>query len=124
MGERSFLEGVSRGLARKCPACGHGRAFKSYLKLVDHCAHCGMALGRIRADDMPPYVTMFIVGHIVVPLALLGVQHFDFALWMEMTFWPTLAVVLTLGLLPFVKGGCVGAMWALKLTGNESQGAG
>jgi len=124
MSNRSIVESVKRGLTRRCPACGQGHAFTSYLKLVDTCASCGTSLGHIRADDMPPYVTIFIVGHIVVPLALTVMRHWDMALWFEMTLWPLLALVLTLALLPFVKGGCVGAMWALKLSGSESHGAG
>jgi uncharacterized protein (DUF983 family) len=119
-----MVEGVSRGLVRRCPACGRGHAFQSYLKLVDRCAECDAPLGRIRADDMPPYVTMFIVGHVVVGLGLLGVQYLHLPQWFEMTFWPIVAVALTLGLLPYVKGGCVGAMWALRLTGEERQGTG
>lgn len=122
MGKRSISDGIRRGLMRRCPACGRGHAFRSYLKLVDHCAECDYPLGRIRADDMPPYVTIFIVGHVVVGLALLGVQHLDLPQWFEMTFWPIVALTMTLGMLPYIKGGCVGVMWALQLTGDERQG--
>lgn len=31
---------ISRGLRRRCPACGEGHAFRGYLKVVDTCSHC------------------------------------------------------------------------------------
>ena len=46
-----------------------GKLFRSFLKVADTCSVCGEELHHQRADDAPPYFTMFIVGHIVVPLA-------------------------------------------------------
>ncbi|MDV7398875.1 hypothetical protein RZS08_46135, partial [Arthrospira platensis SPKY1] len=40
---------VLRGLRHRCPACGRGRLYQSYLKQVPACAICGAPLGRIRA---------------------------------------------------------------------------
>ena len=42
----------------------------SILKVADSCDACGEELHHHRADDAPPYFTMFIVGHIVIPLVL------------------------------------------------------
>jgi len=40
---------IRRGLACRCPNCGGGRLFASYLKQVDACAACGEPLGHIRS---------------------------------------------------------------------------
>ncbi len=95
--------------------------FAGYLKLADGCGDCDEALGHIRADDFPPYLTIVIVGHIVVPLVLLSQHYPSPPMWMEMAFWPTLTLALTLSFLPFVKGGIVAFMWRLGLSGDEHQ---
>lgn len=115
---------IGRGLKRRCPACGHGHAFSGYLRQVEHCADCGEQLGHIRADDFPPYLTIFLVGHIVVPLLLLVEQTYQWSAERHMIVWPLLTVVLALMVLPFLKGGVLGLMWSMGITGRERQGAG
>ena len=53
---------IARGLRGHCPACGHGRLFPRFLKVADTCEACGTELHHHRADDLPPYLVMFIVG--------------------------------------------------------------
>ena len=38
---RSVLQSLLRGFVRRCPKCGTGRMFRSYLKTVDACGNCG-----------------------------------------------------------------------------------
>jgi uncharacterized protein (DUF983 family) len=33
---------LARGMRRRCPQCGRGNVFKSWLKLHDHCEVCGL----------------------------------------------------------------------------------
>ena len=108
------------GLMQRCPRCGEGHLFRRYLKPVESCAACGEALGHIRADDFPPYLTILVVGHIVVPLVLIsgraGMSSVaQFALWMPLTLG------LTLLLLPRLKGAIIGLMWSMGVTGNEAR---
>ncbi|MHC8510010.1 MAG: DUF983 domain-containing protein [Rhodospirillales bacterium] len=110
-----------RGMKRLCPACGQGRLFRAYLKPVSECAFCGEALGEIRADDFPPYITMFIVGHLIVPLVLAAERIWQPPVWAHMAVWPALSLVLVLALLAPVKGACIAVMWRLRMTGNEFQ---
>ena len=67
---RDWWQAVRRGLSLKCPSCGIGKMYRAYLKVNDTCPHCGEELHHHRADDAPPYFTIFILGHIVVPLVL------------------------------------------------------
>jgi len=119
---RPVLASVLRGLRRRCPHCGVGRSFMGYLKLQAECPHCGEPLGHIRADDFPPYITILIVGHIVVPTVLLVEQNLAPPMAVQMLLWPGLTIALTLAGLPLVKGAVVGLMWALRLRGDEQQG--
>lgn len=111
----SLLAAALRGLRRRCPRCGEGAAFAGYLKIIPHCPSCGVDLGSYRADDAPPYVTIFIVGHLIVPAMLLLEQNAHPAVWVHMALWLPLTLALTLGLLPAVKGALLGVQWALKV---------
>ena len=113
---------IRRGLKRRCPACGQGHAFAGYLKTAEHCDGCGTQLGHIRADDFPPYLTIFLVGHIVVPLLLMVEQTYAWPFERHMLVWPALTLVLCLAILPILKGGVLGLMWSMGMTGREVQG--
>ena len=63
---RDVWQAMARGFAQRCPKCGKGALFHSYLKVADTCPACGEELHHQRADDAPPYFTIMIVGHFVV----------------------------------------------------------
>ncbi len=63
-----FGTAIGRGLLGRCPACGKSHLFNGFLRVVPECQNCGAPLGLARADDAPPYFTILIVGHIVIPL--------------------------------------------------------
>jgi uncharacterized protein (DUF983 family) len=102
---------IWRGLRQLCPHCGQARLFRSYLKPVESCAACGERFAEIRADDFPPYLTILIVGHIVVPL-MLAADRAGVSLEAQMAIWVPVTLLLTLTLLPRVKGGIIGLMWS------------
>ena len=39
-------EHLIRGLKLKCPACGIGQLYKSFFKMHDECAYCGLVFSR------------------------------------------------------------------------------
>ena len=61
---------MRRGFFGRCPNCGKGKIFRAFLKVADRCPACDEALHHHRADDAPAYFVILIVGHVVVPLAL------------------------------------------------------
>ncbi len=117
----SILAAIGRGFKRTCPHCGKGQVFRNYLKLLDNCTNCAAPVGEIRADDLPPYLTIFLVGHIVVPLLVYVEAVYHPELWLQMLVWPSVTLLLTLLFLPFMKGAAVGLMWYLKLKGDEQR---
>jgi uncharacterized protein (DUF983 family) len=116
--QRPLGEAIRRGLVGRCPACGRGRLFCSYLKLDPKCKVCGEDLSHARADDAPAYLTMLVVCHV----AGVGVLWSDSA-WPEASltaiilFWLTVTVVVSLLILPRMKGAVVGQQWALCMHG-------
>ena len=124
--DRSVWTAFKRGALCRCPACGEGKLFTSYLKVAQTCDACGTELHHHRADDAPPYVVIFIVGHALVA-ALLVVEDYlpDLSLWAHAVLWTALALLACLWLLPVTKGALVGYQWALRMHGfgDEPKGA-
>ncbi|SFK56355.1 DUF983 domain-containing protein [Methylocapsa palsarum] len=120
--KRESWPAIRRGMRQVCPACGEGKMFSSYLKVNDSCPKCGQELHHHRADDAPPYMTIFIVGHIVGTAMLITETYWpDAPIWLHAMVWPTLALILSLWFLPIVKGGLIGHQWALRMHGFEDK---
>lgn len=118
---RPVFGSLLRGAMLKCPACRIGPMFRRYLKIADACPRCGEELHHHRADDAPAYFTIVIVGHIVVSLVLAVEMAYRPALWVHMTLWLPLTVMLTFLFLPSVKGALVGLQWALRMHGFDPE---
>ncbi|MFH1803719.1 MAG: DUF983 domain-containing protein [Pseudomonadota bacterium] len=116
-GSSRILTGLGRGLRRKCPNCGHGFAFSGYLKLRTACECCDHPIGEYRCDDAPPYFTIFLVGHIVIPGVLAMEQSGSPSMALQLGIWIPVTIGLCLGLLPFIKGGVLGTQWAMRIKG-------
>jgi len=91
--------------------------FRKFLKVKDRCDACGEDLHHHRADDMPAYIVMSIVGHIVIGLLLWVETSFAPSIWIHIALWVPLTLGLSLGLLQPVKGTIVALQWALRMHG-------
>lgn len=109
---RDWSLAMRRGVLCKCPACGNASAFDGYLRVTPVCASCGTHLDDLRADDAPPYFTIFLVGHIVVPLMLILERAYSPPTWVHMALWLPLIVVMSLAFLRPIKGATLGLLWA------------
>ena len=110
-----------RGFCKNCPKCGKSRLFRKFLKPTDQCTVCAQKLGHIRADDFPPYLTMVVVGHIIVPLVLLSERMYQPSITQQLSVWFPATAVLTFWFLPRLKGLIIGLMLHLGLHGEEHQ---
>lgn len=102
------------GLARKCPRCGKSYVFKGYLSIQDCCSVCELNFQDIRSDDMPAYFTIAIIGHLLLPLAYWVNLVYDFSLRVNLMLWLPLTALLTLFLLPYIKGLSMSIVWYTK----------
>ena len=114
-----MMTAVGRGLLCRCPACGRGRIFTGYLRVTPECGVCHAPLGLARADDAPPYFTIFLVGHVIVLGMLMLEQSYSPPLWVHAMIWLPLAVILCLTLLRPIKGGTVGLMLKLGMMKSD-----
>ena len=112
-----FWTSIFRGWRGRCPRCGAGSLFSSFLKMQSNCPSCGLALEPFRADDAPAYFTILAVGHVVVPMVLAFEKYGDQPpLWAHALQWLPLSVVLALLLLPRIKGAVIALLWTQNAT--------
>lgn len=104
-----------RGLRSRCPSCGLGGIFRRYVQVNDHCASCGLEFPIYRSDDAPAYFTIVIVGHLIVPSVLILEQTIHPATWVHLVSWLPLTLLLSLLILPRVKGALLGMQWILRI---------
>jgi len=109
---------VRRALVGRYPKCGQGKLFASYLKQVEHCDVWGEN-GHIRSDDAAPWLTILIVGDLVVPTALAVETRISLPSWVSMTIWPVLAICLALVVLPRAKALFLSVIWNTRSPGSE-----
>ncbi|MEM8988192.1 MAG: DUF983 domain-containing protein [Pseudomonadota bacterium] len=115
--KRKVWPALFKGLKMRCPKCGKTSLFKGYLSVKPECEACGCELHHHQADDAPPYFTIFIVGHLIVPLALVLEETNAPPIWVHWSIWIPMAILLSLALLPPIKGALVGLQWAMRMHG-------
>lgn len=116
---RPLAKAMLRGFLCRCPACGKGWLFNRFLKPVPECAVCGEDLSHQRADDAPPYFTMVIVGHLLVPIILAIQIEMELSIAANLAIWLPVTALITVGLLQPVKGAVIGLQWALRMHGFD-----
>ncbi|HEY9567166.1 MAG TPA: DUF983 domain-containing protein [Thalassobaculum sp.] len=92
------------GLACRCPRCGRGRLFDGYLTVRPVCDACGLDLASHDTGDGPSVFVIFILGAVVVPLALTVEAAFQPPLWLHAALWSVAVLGGTLALLRPLKG--------------------
>jgi|SRR5690606_25450711 uncharacterized protein (DUF983 family) len=119
--QRDVVQSVWRGFRGRCPHCGQGRLFGRFLKVAEACDNCGEDMSHHRADDLPAYLVVLIVGHVVVGAFVGAEVMFKLSTWQHLAIWAPLTVAMSLALLQPVKGAVVGLQWALYMHGFGGQ---
>jgi len=94
---------IYAALLARCPRCGNGRLFKNVLELRDNCEGCGLSYRFIDTGDGPAVFAIFILGFLVLGLALYVEFTYEPAVWVHIVLWGALTPLLALGLLRFLK---------------------
>jgi uncharacterized protein (DUF983 family) len=116
--DRHVAIAVGRGFLGRCPNCGRGAIFRTYLGVNPRCPACGEELSGHRADDAPAFLTLLVACFV----GGLGVLLTDDAssqmpLLAVAAFWLVVTAVVGLLVLPRLKGAVVGYQWALRMHG-------
>lgn len=106
MGIAPDFDVIKLGLSCKCPRCRTGDLFAPgfmNMSLRNHCANCGLNLSKNDSADGPAVFLIFILGALLVPLALWVDAIFSPPLWLHALIWSVVALSMTIGALRPLK---------------------
>jgi uncharacterized protein (DUF983 family) len=101
MTEPSPIAAALQGL---CPRCGNRTLFAGLANFAPKCRACGLDFASFNVGDGPAAFLIFIVGGIVVGLAILLQLKASPPWWVHVLLWVPLTAFLTIGLLRLGKG--------------------
>ena len=101
---RSTVEILKLEIRGRCPRCGHGSVFKSYLKITDSCPVCRLGLEGHDVGDGPVVPAILLIGGIVSAMAFYTEIKYQPPYWLHAVLWLPMIVVATMVTLPAIKG--------------------
>lgn len=124
MAEEPYFPRVSpirAGLGCKCPRCGRSRLFDGYLTVAESCSVCKLDLRKADSGDGPAVFIIFILGFLVVPLALLLEAKVEPPYWVHLAVWPVVILGGSLALLRPLKGLLIALQFHHKASDSGTQ---
>ncbi len=115
--EREKWPAMIKGLRGNCPSCGETKLFTGGLKVQDKCSTCNEEFHHHRADDLPAYLNIFIVGHVVVALIMIALKTDVVGTWTGMFITIAAAIIISVLMMRPLKGMVVGLQWAMRMHG-------
>ncbi|MFK5979264.1 MAG: DUF983 domain-containing protein [Rhizobiaceae bacterium] len=115
--DRPLKTSLARGVRSKCPSCGKGKLFEKQLYIVDECSECGEDLFHHRADDLPAYLNILVVGHVVIGTMMAVMSYLDMGMWPLTFLTVAIALVVAFMLMRPLKGLVVAAQWSFRMHG-------
>lgn len=98
----SKVSPIKAGLSCRCPNCGRGEVFSTYLGFATSCQVCGADFQKADSGDGPAFFVMFLVGIVITPPVLLVQVVFDPPYWVHLLIWGPVILGLSIWLLrPF-----------------------
>ena len=106
------------GLLCRCPRCGQGKLYISYLKIAPRCLACNLDYAFADAGDGPAVFVILIAGAFIVAAALFVEINYRPPYWLHAVLWLPLTLTLCLGMLPVFKA----TMFALQYRNQAGEG--
>ena len=93
---------LKAGLMARCPRCGEGALFSSYLTIAPRCKTCRLSFDFADSGDGPAVFIILIAGFFIVAAVLIVEILYQPPYWVHAVLWLPLTAILCLGLLrPF-----------------------
>jgi uncharacterized protein (DUF983 family) len=120
MRERPHAQLLLNALKCRCPACGEGGIYAHTLRMAtrDNCPVCGHDFGRSDTADAPAVFLIFVLGFVLVPMAIWLEVALSPPLWLHGALWTGVALGLTLGMLKPVKAYILGLHYMYRGNGR------
>ena len=91
------------GLRCRCPRCGEGPLYASYLKIALKCAACGLDYSFADAGDGPAVFVVLVAGAFIAGMAAFIEINYQPPYWLHAVLWLPLTLAVCLTLLPVFK---------------------
>ena len=109
---------MAAALRGRCPRCGDAPLFSGMATFAPKCRACGLDFSAFNVGDGPAAFLIFIVGGIVVALAIAVELTLSPPWWLHALLWLPLTFILTVGLLRLAKA----ALLALEYKHRAGEG--
>ena len=116
------ISSLAAAIGRRCPACGQGKLYASYLKVAERCSVCDIFLGDHDSGDGPAFFVILPVGFIVVGLAFWFEASFAPPYWLHLVIWLPVTLALSLVMLPPLKAWLIAQHYRHKLPSDRLAG--
>lgn len=105
--EQKHVSPFMAGLTGHCPRCGKGALFRQFLNMRERCTNCGLDYKFVDTGDGPAVFAIFILGFVVLGLALYVEFTYEPPVWVHIVLWGAVTPLLALGLLRFLKAALI-----------------
>lgn len=99
-----MVDSVRAGARGRCPSCGRGHIYDGLLSLAPSCSHCGLNLARFNVGDGAAAFLIFLIGAVIVGLAMWLELSASPPWWLHVLLWVPLTVMGAIAALRVSKG--------------------
>ncbi|MFO1129217.1 MAG: DUF983 domain-containing protein [Rhodospirillales bacterium] len=99
------------GVRGRCPRCGRGPLFSGLLTVRDACEACHLSFVGHDAGDGPAVFGIFILGFLIVGLAVALEIMAAPPLWVHVVLWTPVTLIATIAILRPLKGMTIAAQY-------------
>lgn len=117
--ERPVVSTLAAALLCRCPRCGRGKLYDGIVSVAPRCAVCGLDLRAHDAGDGPIVFVVFLLGAIVVALAVLVEFTFAPPLWVHAVLWAPVVLIGSIAMLRPLKAGFIALQYRHRALGGD-----
>lgn len=117
--ERPAISTLAAALLCRCPRCGRGKLYDGIVSVAPRCAVCGLDLRAHDAGDGPIVFVVFLLGAIVVALAVLVEFTFAPPLWVHAVLWAPVVLIGSIVMLRPLKAGFIALQYRHRALGGD-----
>jgi uncharacterized protein (DUF983 family) len=98
----------------RCPACGQGKLYKSWLEITDECSVCHLSFREHEQGDGPAFFGVLIVGAATAIGAAVVEIKYEPPFWLHAAIWLPFVVIASLLSLRWLKAALIGVQYHLR----------
>lgn len=117
--ERPAVSTLAAALLCRCPRCGRGKLYDGIVSVAPRCAVCGLDLRAHDAGDGPIVFVVFLLGAVVVALAVLVEFTFAPPLWVHAVLWAPVVLIGSIVMLRPLKAGFIALQYRHRALGGD-----